>query len=571
MKKQEDKIPSVVIDKIIFNDDSEFEFNRDDIVLLVGSNNVGKSKTLKELKMDLQENYDNRIMIKGVQYSTENFSANNIREYCKKNLNKDSSGNYYAVMGKNERYSVYLERLKEENMTKSNFYRLFYTFLSTENRLNLTSPIRFNYTIDDESWNIMSKLDNDIEAITVLNTALNQEFKQGVDVYEECIDGNLIKKYKIGKCEEIEKTINANKREAKVLLHKLKDLYDQGDGIRSATAILASLIVDDKSLVFLDEPETFLHPPQARALGKDLVKLSREKQCFVSTHNIDFIKGVLEEDASRVKIIKIDRNENDNVFHLIDNDTISGISNDKNLKYTNILDGIFYDRLVLCENESDCKFYSAILEHLNLDIFQTTLFCAVGGKYQFKKVIPLLKKISINFKVIADIDLINNSQELNQLLNSVEDDCYNEIGGVHSKFLETFEEQMYSLVKTQETIKNEINELFTEDKYILTKTVDRIKETLKNVSSFKCIKQGGISMLPQGECEALFEQINQFLIERSIFILTCGEIERLVRGSKGHGDLWVENTFNKYPDIEDGVYDEAKAFIKKVFDIEGEK
>lgn len=64
MKKQEDKIPSVVIDKIIFNDDSEFEFNRDDIVLLVGSNNVGKSKTLKELKMDLQENYDNRIGVR---------------------------------------------------------------------------------------------------------------------------------------------------------------------------------------------------------------------------------------------------------------------------------------------------------------------------------------------------------------------------------------------------------------------------------------------------------------------------------------------------------------------------
>lgn len=98
--------------------------------------------------------------------------------------------------------------------------------------------------------------------------------------------------------------------------------------------------------------------------------------------------------------------ENDNKFNLVDNASASEISNDKNLKYTNILNGLFYDQLVLCENESDCKFYSAILESVDLLVYQNTLFCAVGGKDQFKKVVPLLRNLNIQYSVIADIDLI---------------------------------------------------------------------------------------------------------------------------------------------------------------------
>ena len=127
----------------------------------------------------------------------------------------------------------------------------------------------------------------------------------------------------------------------------------------------------------------------------------------------------------RAKIIKSDRMENDNKFNLVDNASASEISNDKNLKYTNILNGLFYDQLVLCENESDCKFYSAILESVDLLVYQNTLFCAVGGKDQFKKVVPLLRNLNIQYSVIADIDLINNKDNVEQLVNSIEKECLN--------------------------------------------------------------------------------------------------------------------------------------------------
>lgn len=42
MEKQNNNIPSISIEKIKFNDETSIEFKNDDIVLLVGANNVGK-------------------------------------------------------------------------------------------------------------------------------------------------------------------------------------------------------------------------------------------------------------------------------------------------------------------------------------------------------------------------------------------------------------------------------------------------------------------------------------------------------------------------------------------------
>ena len=306
----------------------------------------------------------------------------------------------------------------------------------------------------------MRQLEKNRYAIDDLNNLLFLIFGIGIDVYEDFINSQFIKMYKIGNQEIIKKTVSTNRRDSLEELKKLENLYDQGDGIRSAVAILASLIVSNHTLYLIDEPETFLHPPQAKMLGRNIVQVSKDKQCFISTHNIDLIRGVLEEDASRVKIIKIDRQENINTFNIIDNNSIAKLSTDKNLKYTNVLNGLFYKQIVLCENESDCKFYSTILEELDLKTYQNTLFCAVGGKDQFKLIVPLLINLNIKWRVIADIDLINNIDKLKQLLNAIEPRSYDSISNSHKLFLSEFEEKKDQTVKKQKDIKKEIINIF---------------------------------------------------------------------------------------------------------------
>ncbi|HEM3501111.1 TPA: AAA family ATPase [Streptococcus suis] len=558
------EFPSVVIKEITFNNDNKIKFNKDDIILLVGANNVGKSRALKDLREDLNNTSKSKVIIKNVAYEATGFSGDKLRDYFERNIAKSSYGGYNVWMDDSNSHT-FDERSFTNISDEKNYYKAMFSFLSTENRLGLTRPINFNLVVDNQSLNIVQKLEKDFESITSLNQALDLGFQNSVEVYEDYVDGHLIKKYKIGESRAIADAIDSNSREKVNKLRSFEDLHNQGDGIRTAVAILSSVIVSEHSLFLIDEPETFLHPPQAKILGKNMVKLSTGKQLFISTHNIDFIRGVLEEDSSRVKIIKIDRLDNYNTFNLVDNDSINRISSDKNLKYTNILNGLFYNQVVLCENESDCKFYSAILEHEELTIYQNTLFCAVGGKEQLKKIVPLLKELNIDYRIIADIDLINNIDSLKQLLNSTIPECYNEIAVQHKKFLENFQKETNSQVKTQEVIRAEINSLFNEDKYISSKTAEQMKSLLRDVNSLKLLKTGGKAVIPQGDCVRLFKQIVDFLKENNIYVLECGEIERFVPDVSGHGNNWVEKTFTKYEDISADVYDEARKFIRTVF------
>lgn len=411
----------------------------------------------------------------------------------------------------------------------------------------------------------MRQLEKNRYAIDDLNNLLFLIFGIGIDVYEDFINSQFIKMYKIGNQEIIKKTVSTNRRDSLEELKKLENLYDQGDGIRSAVAILASLIVSNHTLYLIDEPETFLHPPQAKMLGRNIVQVSKDKQCFISTHNIDLIRGVLEEDASRVKIIKIDRQENINTFNIIDNKSIAKLSTDKNLKYTNVLNGLFYKQIVLCENESDCKFYSTILEELDLKTYQNTLFCAVGGKDQFKLIVPLLINLNIKWRVIADIDLINNIDKLKQLLNAIEPRSYDSISNSHKLFLSEFEEKKDQTVKKQKDIKKEIINIFTNDDYMTDEQVKKIRRLLKKTSSLKELKVGGKNILPAGNCINYFEEIIHFLADNNIYVLECGEIERLVPNIEAHGNSWVEKVFDQYDDINEKVYDKAKDFLRKVF------
>lgn len=564
MEEHNPKIPSISIEKIVFNDDTEIDFGTDDIVLLVGANNVGKSRTLKDIKDDLIDSSKPKKIVKEVAYYSSDFTDESIKSYFEKNFIKDSIGNYNVLIDDNC-YQYYDKYNLKSTSDNRDFYKVLFSFLSTESRLNLSKSIMFNSSVDNNNLIIMKALETNSHNIKMLNNYLSLKFGKSIEICDEYSNGTIIKKYKIGNQNDIDEAISTDRRTAMKKMEDMEDLQDQGDGIRSAVAVLASLIVNDHSLFLIDEPESFLHPPQARLLGKNIVELSRGKQCFISTHSIDFIKGVLEAGSSRVKIIKIDRSENENSFKLIESDSVSEIANDRNLKYTNILDGLFYERLVLCENESDCKFYSAILENLDQSKYQNTLFCAVGGKDQFKKVIPLLIKLSIQYAVIADIDLISNKNYLKQLVNSIKYDCYSEIEKCHSEFMDLFNEGMYPQVKTQETIKNEINDLFDSEKYMSDDIATKIKAVLKNISGFKVLKRGGKHFLPAGECTKKFGEIRDFLDNNHIFILECGEIERLVPEVNGHGNAWVEKTFETYTDLNNQVYDAAKQFIKRVF------
>ena len=84
-----DNFPSLTIKKIEWNDGTDMCFNSDDIIVLVGANNVGKSRALKNIRDDLLNNSRNKIVINHIEYQNENFDKESMLYYFKKNFTKN--------------------------------------------------------------------------------------------------------------------------------------------------------------------------------------------------------------------------------------------------------------------------------------------------------------------------------------------------------------------------------------------------------------------------------------------------------------------------------------------------
>lgn len=558
---------NVKVSKIEFNDGKKINIDEDDIVIFVGANNVGKSKILKEIRNDLFNNiFNNKILIKNIEYNHANFDNATILKILSENFVKEENGFYNIYLDENNFFPLSGSGFTAELACPSLLYKIFYCFLSTESRLKLTLPIKENFNKDPFSFKIFRKLEQIEEKINMLNDNLFKIFDKKIEVYD--LDENFLgKSYKFGSKEEIDDISQSNSRKAKQKLKKLENLHEQGDGIRSAVAILSSLIVSTQSIFLIDEPEVFLHPPQAKSLGNILVKLTKGKQCFISTHSIDFIKGLLESNSKRIKIVKINRNDNYNTFNILENVSVQEITNNNSLKYSNILNGLFYKKVVLCEDESDCKFYSFILENINPSIYQDTLFCGVGGKDRFKIIIPLLKKLNIEWCVIADLDLINNKKKLEDLMNAVQVNEYNKIESEHKKFLELYPKKNSKIIKNRQNIKSEIEKILDSDdsENITKEESDKIKLVIKDYSKFEILKQKGKCSIKSKECLKNYNSIVEKLSFLKIHLVEVGELEKFIPKIKLKGNSWVEEVLKKHVDIKDKKYQKVIQFLKEIF------
>jgi len=133
-------------------------------------------------------------------------------------------------------------------------------------------------------------------------------------------------------------------------LERLPTLHTQGDGMRSFVGVLLHSLVVDHSVIMIDEPEAFLHPPQARLLGQMILKETPQgRQLFLATHSGDFLRGLLDTQSNRVRVLRIQRDNGINPIKELDSNGIKKVWGDPILRYSNVLDGLFHNKVVLCD------------------------------------------------------------------------------------------------------------------------------------------------------------------------------------------------------------------------------
>ena len=553
--------PSLFVDSITFNNGETIPLNHDDIVVFVGPNNAGKSQSLKDVFSLLQKNSFTKI-VKSIQANI--YNNEDVIKWLSTFSTLRQTPAEYQGLG----FSIYASYISADRFKQPYWYYrdLFAVTLSTENRLAITKPARLinNQDALDHPIQFLKK-DPSVRAASsdFVFRAFGTHITPGFDASETPLYvGDPIKLNGSYKDEQTRMEEYRNR------LIKLPVLHEQGDGMRSLTGILLYLLIPNYSCFFIDEPESFLHPPQANALGEILIDaVPQNTQVFLATHSQEFLAGLISKSPNRVKIIRVTRDRDQNGIRLLNNSAITEIANDPFLYYSGIFNSLFHDSVVICESESDCRLYSLILNDIKKAQGKpnNTLFLHCGGKHRIAKIVKFLKLIGINFRVIVDIDILDNPNVIKTL--------YEECGGqIDSDFTSNYKR----LVSGVESLKKNISWPELEDKIkwfqekfkgkdlLNSKEIKEIRSITTTESPWAQIKRSGFTAIPGGQPSQAADSLNGLLMKAGIFIVPVGELEGFAKTIEGHGPSWVETLLERHPNLSDPIYTTVRDFIKEL-------
>lgn len=557
-----EEMPEGYISKLIFNNGDCLEVNKDDVVIFVGPNNAGKSQALKDI-YSLSSRKISPVVISNICIE----KRGSLLPLLNKVSIGEEYGNYtaYHSLGNRIVYNPASENLFGQNAYYGDFRCLFVANLDTEARLQICKPPASISGSDNKQHPIhFAAFDSHYRKW------LSENFSKafGITVTPNILNGGNIPLC-IGP--EVKLTENYSDEQERLekygaILRSYCQVQNQGDGIKSFIGILLYLMLDYFQTYLIDEPESFLHPPQARIMGQIIGEtLKPTQQAFISTHSEEIIKGLMQVCPQRLKIVRITRDSNKNFFSVLKNEDLRRVWSDPLLKYSNILSSLFHNSVVLCESDSDCKMYSLIDQKIkkNEGKYSETYFIHCGGKQRISKIVAALRALNINVNVIVDIDVLDDKNILNGIL-----DAY----GVNWEEIDSkykiLESNLHSDKEkvSREDIKVLLGEICEASKSpLLSKAeIEEIKEAITIHSKWHNLKRCGISAVPAGNATVAFNELNNILKENKIFIVTVGELENFVKDIGGHGSAWVNKVIETYPDMNSSVYDGITEFIENM-------
>lgn len=550
------KKPQIFVEKLYFNDGYNLSLGHSDIVIFTGANNAGKSQVLKDIDMHLEY-----IGKKGVVLTSMDIEfAGDISERANDYINGD--GRYQ--LGSN----VFNEFKSIEDLWGKKDRRFIFPYknrLNTESRLNASKTVPSFNALNEKPTLPVQKLYVDDKLEETISNLFHEAFNQYLIL--NIRGGNKIPIH-VGKPPEKEVGEERSSTSYTKKLCTLPILENQGDGMRSFAGILFDVFTSQKTITMIDEPEAFLHPPQARLLGRMLVKNKpNDRQFFISTHSEDFLKGLLDANSENVRIVRIERDGDVNNIKELDNDGVKKLWKDSILRYSNILSGVFHSKVVICESDTDCRFYQAILNSLyeGKDLVSPDiLFTHCGGKERLKTVIPALRELNVKTVVVADIDVLNNEETFKTICDKMGIAW----DGIMRKWKSVFEyvKGQRAQLNTEETRKDIVAILDSiTTAQLSSEDIDAIKDKLKASSAWAKVKQVGKAFF-NGEPYTNLDELMKECKGNGLFIVPVGELEYFYKplaSSSTHGTKWINGVMEKDL-VNDLELEEARKFVKEI-------
>jgi len=313
----------------------------------------------------------------------------------------------------------------------------------------------------------------------------------------------------------------------------LPQVQTQGDGVKAFIGMLLAIRTADYKILLIDEPETFLHPPQAYLLGQILAEQhDRNTQVVVATHSSDIIQGLTSARASvgAVSIVRLTRKDNVNHVAQLSMHEMRGLYGDPLIKYYSILDGLFSHGAVVCESDSDCTYYRAVLDSIGTLEDGTPAssislhFTHCSGKARLPKAIRALRAAKVPVACVVDIDILQNENEFKDLIASCGDapENYMPLRKIVASAVSSRDERL-----ERAKVKAELNQLLDSKRSsdLSTNELSRLTAALKPKNGWRQFKLAGYRLL-SGEARISFDKLVTALRQLGIFMVDVGELER---------------------------------------------
>nr|WP_255682921.1 AAA family ATPase [Dyella sp. 2HG41-7] len=326
-------------------------------------------------------------------------------------------------------------------------------------------------------------------------------------------------------------------RDARPILSQLEKLDQQGDGLRSYVGIVASLLVMNRPVCLIDEPEAFLHPPQAYALGRFIAQQSGNgEQIIIATHSADILRGALSL-KDDVAVVRIDRKSETNSLRKLAPSRLKEIIKDPLLASHRVIEGLFSAAAIVVEADADARFYQTILNkvHPNADVH----FVTADNKQTVPKIASLYRELGVRTVGVVDIDVLNDTKEFKKQLEAVGFDAVTIDALIDKQKVidksvtgKTIEERAQALLESLNTANSDISSAISQSNQDnIDKAIKRadstIRKTLESGKPWAEVKEKGKEAF-NIDAQTAFEHIYKVCASVGLFINPYGELESML-------------------------------------------
>lgn len=540
------------------------------MTVLVGPNNSGKSQTLRDLRdfalggpesaltlfksidvtMPSKEDFQNHFHVLPSKDSPTSESVVGIGESLVKTHNISSSIGWSKTL---------LERSDPKHQRQS-LGKFLISHLHAGTRFELTAPQEaYDLETEGPTHALQEFFRRRLEVQPQLRQAFAEAF--GRDI---ALDWTAMKRwyFKVGGAfGDLSESLDELKQQLRVG----QLLKEQGDGYQSFAGILmAALVFPDRPLL-LDEPEAFLHPKQARVLGRLLGRLSigRPAQIIVSTHSSAFMWGVVSENYS-ANVLRLNRTADTTRYTQVPASTVTALTRTPLLSSQPVLDSLFHQGVVVCEGDPDRAVYQFVAHRTLVGKGgEDLLFIHTNGKGAADTPVQLLKSAGAPVAVIVDIDILNASGPLDKIVKALTgaeipaelEERRAEIG---KWVLQMSEDQFLK------KLLDGVNAWITSPHTDARSSRKRLESTLKaTTSKWEVVKEAGTSYFTGDQLTAV-ESLIEDLAKIGVFVVPCGELEQWIDTGVSKGREWNRKALEKLQteDCPMGL----EAFVQRVID-----